>query len=208
VLEFSAHDAAALLGVLRGGDRGWRTGLQLAEHMWAAVPWRGSWRPWHRAGVGLCGCTGGTRSFLEALERRLVAQFWDSFGRTVVVQRRFDQLYSRLSLPTLIGSCAVYDVGSCICLPGRFRGRLVISPVWMLSPGVCSVHRIEVTKSSLQDGPFGRKGHPHRQSGCSGSFERLGDTAKAVAGVLRVEAVRAGRLHRELWRLLCRCGRL
>ena len=28
--------------------------------------------------------------FLKALLRRLVAQFWDSFGRTVAVQLRFD----------------------------------------------------------------------------------------------------------------------
>ena len=146
--------------------------------------------------------------FLEALERRLVAQFWDSFGRTVAVQRRFDA--------AVLTAIAAY-ADRFICRLRRGKLQLLawaISratrdiPVWMLSSGVCSVHRLEATESSLQDGPFGRQGHLHRQSGCSGSFERLGDTAKAVAGVFRVEAARAGRLHRELWRLLRRCGRL
>ena len=126
--------------------------------------------------------------FLEALLRRLVAQFWDSFGRTVAVQRRFDAAVLTAIAAYAIGSCAVYDVGKLQLLAWAISRATRDIPGLNAVSRRFSADRLEATESSLQVGPFGRQGHLHRQSGCSGSFERLGDTARVVSGVLSVEA--------------------
>ena len=121
--------------------------------------------------------------FLEVLERRVVAQFWDletedvaSFGWSFAVQRSFvAAVFTDIAAYADRFTCRLRR-GSCSCLPGRFAGDSG-HPQF----GCClQAFRLEATESSLQDGPFGRQGHLQPPVGCSGCFERLGDTAKAV----------------------------
>ena len=73
--------------------------------------------------------------FLEALLRRLVAQFWDSFGRTVAVQLRFDAAVLT-AIAAYVDRFMCDDVGKLQLLAWAISRATRDIPVWMLSPGV------------------------------------------------------------------------
>ena len=171
--------------------------LQLAEHMWAADPWRGSRLLATELAWAFAAPQMKHVLFLEALEWRLVAQFWVSLERTVTVQRRIDAaVFTAIAACVDRFTCRLRRGGAAIDFLGVLRATRDI-PVWMLSPGVCSAHRLEATESSLQDGSLDARDIFHRQlpaaGASSGSATQPG--CKAVAGVLGVEAARAGFVH-------------